>query len=314
MLQVSKSLSEIAVLRGGKKDFKQSLEEGASVMQSLTKIGYNPLDVLIDSEGNWTSKGKPTDAHHIFTIAHTVVDTTRSKGEKYQELAKRMHIPLLFSQGDDVHMDREDMYRILRQQGIKVPNTVVVRAKAPLKDGIFRELWSTLHTPLLVRPLVETDGAPSRLIKLFTDLESVIREYHSKGIDTHVLTYRKEPTLSIALLPNFRNQELYTPLWVESFTANNETPHKDSIVRPHLQAPQHQKDTMRSLAHSVYKALDLRGPASVDIINYKGNHIIVNVDTSPSLRKDGRFMQSLETTGVDAAHYIHNRIQHDLER
>lgn len=313
MLQVSKSLSEIAVLRGGKKDFQNSLKEGLEVLQSLTKLGYHPLDVLIDGEGAWTSKGKPTDAHEIFTKAHTVVDTTRGKGEAYQVLAKKMNIPLLFSQSNDVHMDREDMYRILRQQGVKVPDTFVVRAATPLKDSLFRDLWTKYHTPLMVRPLKKTDGAPSRLIKLFSDLEKTIREYHAKGIDTHVLTYKKAPTLSVALLPKFRNQKVYTPLWVETFNVQNELPHKESVVRPHLQAPQTNKDKMKDLAHKVYKALDLTGPATVDVIHYNNEHIVVNVDTAPSLRKDGRFMQALETTGVDAGHYIHSRIQDDIQ-
>ncbi|MBP6949256.1 MAG: hypothetical protein KBC41_03740 [Candidatus Pacebacteria bacterium] len=314
MLKVSKSLSEIAVLRGGKKDFKLSLQEGLEVLQSLTKLGYHPLDVLIDSEGVWTSKGKATDAHHIFTIAHTVVDTTRSTHEAYQELAKKMHIPLLFSQANKVTMDREDMYRILRQQNVKVPNTFTVRAAAPLKNSLFRELWSKYHTPLMIRPLKKTEGAPSRLIKLFSDLEKTIREYHEKGIDMQILTYRKAQTHSVALLPKFRREKVYTPLFVETFNVHNEIPHKDSIVRPHMQAPQIKKDHMKALATKVYDALDLQGPATVDIISYNNDHVVVNVDTSPSLRKDGRFMKALETTGVDAGHYIHSHIQNELDR
>ncbi|MCF7843803.1 hypothetical protein K9M47_02820 [Candidatus Gracilibacteria bacterium] len=314
MIKGSRSLPDIAVLRGGKKDFKQSLLEGAEVLTSLTKLGYHPLDVLIDTDGNWTTKGKPTDAHMVFATAHTVVDTTRTKGEKYQDLAKKMKIPLLFSQAHDVTLDREDMYRLLRQQGVKVPDTVVVRAKAPLKDSLFRDLWSKYHTPLLVRPLTKNESAPSRLIKLFSDLEKTIRDYHSKGIDTHVLTYRKASTVSVALLPNFRNQDLYIPVFVETFNVNNELPHKDSVVRPHLQAPQIKKDKMKELATKVYKALDLKGPATVDVISYNNNHIVVNVDTAPSLRKEGRFMQALETTGVDAGHYIHSHIQNEFER
>lgn len=314
MLKVSKSLSEIAVLRGGKKDFKQSLQEGLEVLTSLTKLGYQPLDVLIDTEGSWTSKGKPTDAHEIFTKAHTVVDTTRQENEKYQELAKKMQIPLLFSQANDVHLDREDMYRILRQKGIKVPETFVVRASSPLKDSLFRELWTKYHTPLLVRPLKKGDEAPSRLIKIFTDLEKTLRDYHARGIDTHVLTYRKAPTLSVAILPNFRGEKHYTPLLVETFDIAKSVPHKDSIIRPHMQAPLAKKLAMKKLAGKVYDALDLNGPATIDIVSYNDTHTVVNVETNPSLRKDGRFMQALETTGVDAGHYIHSHIQHELER
>ena len=121
MIHVSKSLSEIAVLRGGNKNFKLSLSEGAEVLTSLTNLGYQPLDVLIDEEGNWTTKGKPTEPHEIFIRAHTVVDTTRMKNEKYQLLAKKMQITLLFSEAHQISLDREDVYRLLRHQSIKVP-------------------------------------------------------------------------------------------------------------------------------------------------------------------------------------------------
>lgn len=314
MLNVSRSLPDIAVLRGGKVDFKQSLIEGAEVLTSLTKLGYQPLDVLIDQEGNWTTKGKPTDAHAIFTTAHTIVDTTKMRKEKYQALAKKMHIPLLFSQSNDVTLDREDMYRLLRQQGVKVPDTFVVRSSAPLMDSLFRDLWSRYHTPLLIRPLKKVEGVPSKLIKLFSDLEKTIREYHSKGVDMHVLTYRKAPTLSVALLPNFRNHEIYTPLWVETFNITNELPNNESIIRPHLQAPQNKKDEMKKLATKVYKALDLTEPATIDVIHHNNDYIVVNIETSPSLRKNGRFMQALETTGIESGHYIHSRIQNEFER
>lgn len=312
MLKVSSSLPDIAVLRGGKKDFKQSLTEGGEVLSSLTKIGYHPVDVLIDREGQWTTKGSPTDAHAIYTRAHTIIDTTRMKGEPYQELARKMKIALLFSEGEKVTLDREDMYKILRQQSIPVPDTVVVRAKAPLKDSIFRELWSKYHTPLMVRPLNRHPEAPTKLIKLFADLEKTIREYHSKGHDLHVLTYRKTPTASIAVLPKFRNEERYTPLWVETFADEGTVPNEKSKMRPHMQAPEFKKETIKDMAERVYEALGLTGPACVDFIAHNNGYVVVNVDTNPTLRKEGRFMQSLATTGVDIGQYVHSCIHNDI--
>ncbi len=314
MLNVSRSLPDIAVIRGGSNDFKLSLTEGAEVLGSLKKIGYKPLDVLIDQEGNWTLQGVPTDAHHVFTLAHTVVDTTRMKGQDYQRLAKEMNIPLLFSRANDVTLDREDMYRILRQKGIKVPDTVTIRASAPLKDSLFRELWSTYHTPLMIRPLARMQKAPSRLVKLFADLETAIRDYHAKGIDTHVLTYKKAPTSSIAVLPDFRGERLYTPLWVETFASIQGLPTQDAPMRAHLNAPDFRKEQMRKFVTEVYDALDLTGPVCVDVIEQSDGYTVVNIDTAPSLRKDSRFMQSLATTGIDPGQYIHSRIEHELAR
>jgi D-alanine-D-alanine ligase-like ATP-grasp enzyme len=313
MLKVSHSLPDIAVLRGGNKDYKHSLTEGGEVLASLSKIGYEPVDVLIGKDGEWTAKGFPTDAHAIFTQAHTIVDTTRMKGEAYQKLAKKMKIPLIFSEDDDVHLDREDLYRILRQQDIKVPDTLVIRADAPLKSDIFRDIWTRFHTPLLIRPLKRGADISSTIVRMFSELESAIRAYYEKGIDIHILTYRKHHTTSIATLPNFRDEDVYMPLWVDSFPEEGSIPSSDSTIRPHLQAPDFRKENMHAITKKIYKALGLTKPACIDFINHNNEYIVVNVDLNPSLRKNSRFMQSLATTGVDAGQYVHECIKNELE-
>lgn len=314
MLKVSSSLPDIAVIRGGNKDFKQSLIEGGEVLSSLTKIGYKPIDVLIDKEGEWTMRGKPTDAHEVYTRAHTIVDTTHMKGEAYQTLAKKMGIPLLFSHDQDILLDREDMYRILRQKGVKVPDTFVIRSSAPFKTETLHKVWSKYHTPLLLRPLKRLKEAPSKLVKMFNDLEETVRGYHEKGIDMHVLSYKKAPTSSIAVLPNFRGEDLYIPIWVETFSGINDIPNVESRIQAHINAPDFRKEQINKYVKDVYEALDLKGPACIDLIPFKDEYIVVNVDPTPSLRKDGRFMQSLSTTGVDIGQYIHSHIQNELAR
>lgn len=312
MLQVSRSMPDIAVLRGGKAEFALSLSEGQEVLKSLTKIGYKPLDVLVDRAGNWTVQGMPTDAHYIYTRAHTVVDTTRDTESPHIALARRMGITLFFSKGHDVHMDREDMYRLLRMQGFTVPDTTVVRAKAPLKDDVFRNIWSANHIPLMVRPLVRREGVDSKLVNSYPEFERVVRDYHGQGIDVHVISYRKVPTSSLAILPNFRGEKLYTPIWVETFGTTHSIPSASHSVRAHLHAPDIRKESMRDIATRVYEALNLTGPACVDVIPYKDTYMVVNVDRSPSLRKDGRFMQSLATTGIDIGQYVHSHIADDV--
>lgn len=312
MLNVSRSLPDLAVLRGGTVDFPLSLSEGQEVLKSLSKLGYKPLDVIIGRDGGWTAQGIPTDMHTIFTRAHTVVDTTRDRKASHIVLARKMGITLLFSKGDDVHMDREDMYRLLRMQGFKVPDTIVVRAKAPLRDSLFREVWSTYHTPLMIRPLTRRSDAQSKLITMYPDFEKTVREFHERGIDIHIMTYRKAPTSSLAILPNFRGEKLYTPLWVETFGSLNAIPNLSHRMETHLNAPEYRKKEMRDIAVKVYEALNLSSPTCIDVIYYNGGYTIVNVETNPSLHKGGRFMQSLRSTGIDAGQYVHSQIQNDF--
>ena len=312
MLKVSRSLPDIAVLRGGTEDFGLSMEEGQEVLKSLSRLGYKPLDVVIDKHGAWTTQGVPTDAHMIFTRAHTIVDTTRDSKSAYAELAKKMGVSLLFSREDRVCMDREDMYRLLRMQGFKVPDTIVVRASQPLEGNLFREVWSKYHTPLMVRPLRRTSDVASKLITMYPDFEHTVREYHTKGIDVHILTYRRVPTSSVAVLPNFRGEKLYTPLWVETFESTNAIPSESSKMRIHFHAPEYRKRQIKEVAHKVYEALELSGPATIDMVPYKDGYVVVNIETNPSLRKGGRFMQSLSSTGVDIGHYVHEQIKNDV--
>lgn len=302
-------MPDVAVLRGGTVDFSVSLSEGQEVLRSLSKLGYKPLDVIVERDGNWTAQGLPTDAHAVYTRAHTVVDTTRDRMSPHIKLAHRMGISLLFSKGNDVHMDREDMYRLLRMQGFKVPDTVVVRAKAPLRPSLFRDVWSTYHTPLMVRPLVRQSDAQSKLITQFGDFENTVREFHEKGIDIHILTYRKAPTSSLAVLPNFRGEKLYTPLWVETFGSVNAIPNPSHRMETHTNAPEYRKKEMRDIATNVYEALNLSGPACVDVVHHNGRYTIVNIESAPSLHKGGRFMQSLKSTGIDIGQYVHSQIQ-----
>lgn len=313
MLRVSTSLPEIAVLRGGSVNFKQSLQDGADVLTSLTKIGYEPLDVLIDKEGAWTSKGFPTDAHAIFSQAHTVIDVTGMRKLPYQTLAARMGITLVFGEDKNtMSLSREDLYRILRQHAIKVPNSRVVRAHDELGSEVFRDIWTTYHTPMLIRPLREQVGVRSQVVRRFQDLESALKEYHGQGVATQVLTYRPTSTTSVAVLPYFRNEEIYVALPVDSFTEGNALPNKNSDVSPQLHIPEFRKEHIRSLAKQVYKAIGATGPVCIDFIYHNKEYYVVNVSTHPSLRKDGRFTRSLNATAVELGHYIHEKIKQDF--
>lgn len=311
MINVSCSLPDIAVLRGGNEEFGKSLMEGGEVLASLKKLGYKPLDVLIDKEGHWTLQGVPSDSHEVFTRCHTIVDTTRMKSASHHALAKKMGVSLLFSRGNSVNMDREDLYRLLRMQGVKVPDTAVVRAKVPLKDSVFRDIWSKYHTPLLIRPLEKKEGVESRLVAGYPDLEEAIRDYHSRGIDVHILTYKKVPTSSLAVLPNFRGEKLYMPLWVETFAGPKDIPNQDAIRKVYRNAPDWRKEEVRKVVEKVYDAAGLTGPALIDIIVYNDKHVVVNVEERPTLTKDSRFMQALQSTGVNLGEYVHSQVENE---
>lgn len=304
-------MPDIAVLRGGTTEFATSLAEGSEALSSLKKIGYQPLDVLIGKDGSWTMNGRPTDAHHVFARTHTIVDTTREKDAPHHDLAKRMGVHLFFSRANQVCTDRENLYRLLRMQNISVPDTTVVRAKAPLKDSIFRDIWSRYHTPLMLRPLVRRPDVGSKLITMYPEFESAVREYHEKGVDIHILTYRKAPVTSLVVLPHFRGERLYMPVWVETFASLKGIPNTTDQTKTFFHAPDYRKNQMRKIAEHIYTSAHLHGPAVIDIVQQGDGYVVVNVEERPTLTKDGRFMKSLESVGADLGQYIHAQVENE---
>lgn len=314
MISLSNNLPSIAVLRGGKIRREDSLLNGGEILRSLTGLGYIPLDIVIDRDSTWTMKGVPTDAHYVYTCAEYIVDTTHDREAPYKTLAKKMGVHVLLSHDDTVTLDRETMYRLLHQQGIPTPKTFVVRAHQPLQPTAMKNLWQTFHTPLMVRPLSRDHGHTSKLIRKFADLQDILHIFQKEGVDSHVLTYTQGGTISLAVLPSFRGQELYTSLSVQTFVRGDELPHHVGSIRAVLAAGDEKNQAVRDVVEKAYDALGLVGHAVIDIIPYNDTYMVVNVDTRPSFHKEGRFMQSLATTGIDIGQYIHIRIQHEGER
>ena len=73
--------------------YKPVIHKSAFIHPNATVTG----NVIIGKDGSWTARGYPTDAHDVYSKAHTIIDTTRMEGKPYQQLAKKMHISLIFS-------------------------------------------------------------------------------------------------------------------------------------------------------------------------------------------------------------------------
>ena len=303
------NLPKVAVLRGGNVKRETSLSEGALLLSSLSKIGYEPYDVLIEEDGTWVHRGIPTDPHAVFTRVDGYVDTTRTNKEIYHDLASRMGIPDVLRGHELPHdEDSETTFRILRQAGIAVPETAVIRARGAVVDEHLYDLWRTMHTPLLVRSLSPQRSESAKLVRSLKTLRDTINSFLEKQEDVHILTYTDVPTYSIAVLPAYRGEPYYTPFPVFTKGTKGEVPHGASNLYGYTDGSPEDRMHIASLAQEVAKALSVATPVTVDIIKDKDVYKVVRVDVAPSLRPEGRFLSSLATTGVDIGHYIHSKL------
>ena len=303
----------IAVFRGGKENHGASIKEGQSIISAFAKEGINVTDIYLDDNGNFIKNGIAVEPHSILSNLDGYIDTTDHQTLSHHELAHRMGIKNIISHKEAVNVpvDRESVYRILRQAGVEVPTTYVIRKQ----DNDFikkaKEVWLKLNTPFLVRPIEYTTNKSSILVKSFADLVNVVNDYHNSGYDVHILSYKSLPTYSTAVLPNYRGEDYYTPLAVETLLSKHEVPNKESTVRVYVRGDMETKEKIRNITKEVARVLQINGPVCVDVILDKNKCVVVNVDLKPSLHAGGRFMQSVCSTGCNIVDYFSKKLERE---
>lgn len=305
---IRKKAPKIAVLRGGANRHKESIASGYGVLDSLTRVEVPTVDVYIDEKGVWHTRGIESDAHKVFVQVDGYVDATEDAyAEKiHGGLAERLGIYKVLSHQKTLNLDREAVYRLLRQGGVRVPETEVIRVEYGVPLKTLQEVWRSLHTPYIVRPVSYATEHQSVFVSSFEHFREVAREFAEAHVDFHVVPYRNTQTISTALLPSYRGERIYIPLSVTTLIAHREVPHKDSKIMLY-RSNDNDVDELHALLRKTYEILGLNGPALIDVIKTKVGYVVVEVKMQPSLRSEGRFMQSLATTGVELGHYISTR-------
>lgn len=306
MYEIPRKNINIAVFRGGKENHGKSIKEGQHIISLLTKEGVNVTDIYLDDTGNFIKNGIAVEPHSILSNLDGYIDTTDHQTLPHHDLANRMGIKNMISHKDvvPVSVDRESVYRILRQAGIEVPNTYVIRKTDDDFVKKAKEVWTKLNTPFLVRPVDYTTSKSSSLVKSFADLIKSVSSYHDSGHDVHVLSYKSLPTYSTAVLPNYRGEDYYTPLAVEILLKKHEVPNKESVVQVYIRGDMETKEKIRNITKEVARVLQVSGPVCVDILLDKSKCVVVNVELKPSLHQGGRFMLSVNSTGCNIVDYL----------
>ena len=292
----------IAVLRGGSIHHADSVSSGYGVLSSLEMLpNMEVVDVYIDESGVWHNKGVVTDAHQVFSNIDGYIDTTHIKGGPYQSLADRMGIKKLFSKPSlDLYDDREDIYRLLRQGGLLVPESKLIRINK-ITPEFLMEVWKSLHPPYLVRAISYSVKLPSRKVESFEDFKEAAQFFSEANADFHVVPYRGGQTISLAALPNYRGEEVYVSIPVVSLVEGGEVPNSSTKIIVYRAA--HELPEMKKIAHKVHECLNA-GPILIDLIKTRRGLMIVEIKCKPSLRENGRFMESLRATGTELGHYL----------
>ncbi len=292
----------ILVLRGGSKDHALSIQTGANIVGSLPLYGADAIDVYIDQAGAWYKNGLLVDPLHTFAHVDAYIDTvSQYSHEKYHVLAEKLGVErLLHSKEFPFSLDREMMFRVLSQHKILVPETAFFRKGEEVTPLATKEVFTRMLAPYLIRTV---HGLQPGIVahthkELASALETLLAHDH-----VHVMHYRDAKTRSIVAIPDYRGEELYMTLPLEVQIRKYEKPTKEHRLLPLTYLPTEEKKSITDFAKNIYESLLPSSVFLIDFITTRRGHMVTGLTTAPNILNGGRFLESLATTGTDAAHY-----------
>lgn len=326
-----KKKTTVAVLRGGNTDYHRSMKSGANVLLSLIRYPeeVNVIDVVIDEKENWFEKGIPSDPHKVFSQADYYIDFTHNFKGDYHNLSRRLNIKPIFKNDLVQVLSRVNVKRVLSQIGFLTTNYVIFRDDKNLENNL-KEIWSKFHTPVVIKDGRHIANQKSLLTFSFLEAYKKIKDLLKKGGEVILEEHAEGKYISLAVMPNYRGEDLYIPTPIETINAESKTRFvqnkelKDKYILDHshnklsmTHIDEGMKKRLKLIGEEIHKALGLDHHVLIDMClvnknkDKKGDYEIkiLELHTNPHLAEDSRFNFILENSGVDIGRFILDRIE-----
>lgn len=315
---------KVGVIRGGvSPQYDSSLTTGGHILSALRHDDlsdkYKVVDMFLDKEGVLHMGGvavHPSDIHNKVDIVFNALHGEFGSDGKLQQILDQWRIPYT---GSGIfpsalsHNQKLSKYK-LQSIGLQTPQYIGLPAYSSHYDGDegtyakskAREVWSKMPAPWTVRPIIQGSSMGIHVCKTFEDLVRALERAARNGISVIVEELILGKRASVAVVENFRNQNLYALPSVEHRDANYICPAK---------FPHNEKAELERLAKFVHNAFGLAHYSNINFaIHPKKGIYILDVETTPSLDADSHTHYSLQTVGSSLGEFVDHIVQLALQR
>lgn len=343
----------IAVLFGGRSsEYEVSLQSASAVIQSIDTKKYDVVPLGITRQGAWYRYGGPAElivddkwTSHPSCVRAVISPDRKTHGilELWDKSAVAVRIDAAFpvlhgKNGEDgtvqgllelagipvvgcgalssaVCMDKDVAHRLVQAAGILTPPSTVIYPDTPWQQVL--EKTNVLKYPLFVKPAcagssfgVTKVGEISRLPEAIADAfqhdGKVVVEQAIEGFEVGCAMLGARPVIGevdeIELEGGFFDYE-------EKYTLKTSRIHVPARISPEAAA------RVKKTAAVIYRALDCRGFARVDMFLTHGGDIVFNeVNTIPGFTAHSRYPNMLKATGMSFPEIVNTIISEAVAR
>lgn len=321
----------IGVVRGGISiEYPVSLKTGAAILRALRERlshKYEPIDILIDTEGTWYKDGLPmkTTDLDMDMIINALHGTYGEDGGVEADLIPH-NVPTSthLSQIGDALVDKEKAKSHFEMFGLNaLPHTIVRRELAESNSQyileIARSIFTSYSPPWVIKPLSGGASIGVTLARTFEELVQAITHGFESHPDLIVEPYLRGTHVVVGVIPDFRTKEYYvtSPLVLgigaDVLSEEKRSKGEYQTYGAHvLEASE--KDLIEQAALTVAHHFSLSHHAMIDMIVTSKGITVLDVDTVPALDEASPFVRLLDSIGSSVDQIVDHVIERNMNK
>jgi D-alanine-D-alanine ligase len=310
----------VAVIYGGRSgEHEVSLRSAKTVLQSLDRERFEPVEYFIDKDGKWNPSPilPEPGAHPNIDVVFPVLHGTFGEDGTIQGLLEMAGLPYVGAGvlASAVSMDKEMAKRVCQERNLPVVEFLTLRRECP--DPV--EACSALPFPVFVKPanLGSSVGiSKAHDAKELAAAFELAAQYDSKIIVERGITGRE---LECAVLGN---EAPIASLPCEILPSREFYDYEDKYLLDRASAkvpaelPEGKAEELRRLAVECYRAVECEGMARVDFFleSSTGNLYINEINTIPGFTSISMFPKMWEHSGIPLPALVSQLIDLALSR
>jgi len=307
----------VGVLRGGDTYIEESLLSGKHILNVLKKIGYEPIDILVDKDGVFYTGGFPIDIYSISQKIDVIWNALHGGIGEDGTISKILddaHIPHTGSTvlGGALSLNKAHAKERAKSLGFKIaPHIVVPFVPFKNSDSCYKkaqEIALSVHSqfapPWVVKPLYGTGSHNLAYAETLHRLITILEDALIVGEDFIIESFVPGREVVLGFVEGLRDESWY-PLPKQSIMYHDKVfyrgPKRDSAYRL---VPEKTDSEFTSLLKDLIKDFGIHSYTLLQFKETPKGLYFMEIDDLPQVHEESIFHKLLQQTGVNQETFI----------
>jgi len=318
---------KIIVLRGGpSSEYEVSMKTGRAVIDELSKK-HEILDVVIDKQGKWISRGREVRPEIICQNCDLVFNALHGEFGEDGQVQKILETTGVCFTGPQklaaaLSMNKAQTKDIYKKFGIKTPYYKVVNREDGDIDKLATDIFRTFPMPVIIKPVNLGSSVGISIARDYKSLKETLTSLFIRYDKLLVEEYIKGKEATVAVVESFRNKDFYSlfpveiriPSSSEFFDYNAKYSGETQEICPGNFSAK-ESEIMQDLAIKAHQALGLRHYSRTDfIISPTRGVYVIETNSLPGLTNESLLPKSLLAIGSNYGEFLQHIVELAIDK